>query len=282
MPGWIIPAGLAAIFLGILIWRLITGRRVMGYLAHNEYWIYCDAEQLPATEMIMTRMISDNPHHQRGRPPIGAREGMLFTDVRTHIGLAKRSKNPLAFRPDIFEASIQPSAEVLKRLAHASAIVKVKYSSEARLRDSRHLQFLPHLADSISDLCGGMAVCDLVMEEIWTAEDFKQTLVEKPICERPDCHIRVLWEMTDEGWRARTRGLRKIGLAEWVTEPQDADQEVLAIGLMMRAAYAVFRAPEEELQKRTFDEHGAEFIVEPQTTYYGSERIVALRRRLEK
>lgn len=276
--GWLIAGLLAGAFAAVLILRLIAGRREPGFLAHAEYWVYVAEPQVPKTEDLMTRMVSDNPHNRPGRACITNREGMLFTDIRLHVAAALRSKNPHAFRPDLFD-DVELSAEVLSRLADSQGVVKARYLSRAPLKDTRHLQFLPHMADAISDLCGGLAVLDTVSDEVFLAEDFKQKLSQNGNAERPDLHVRVVWRKTEEGWRAMTRGLSKVGLSEWQTDPLEADQEVLATGLLLRAAFQVLRRPEDALGPFEYEEYGDSFILTPALKTTGGLRTVEILRR---
>ncbi len=280
MWGWLILGAFTVSFLGILGWRLIVGRRRYGYLAMCEYWVYVTQPQLPSQEKLMTRMISDNPHNRPGRACIGAREGMLFTDIRTHIAVVKREKNPHLFRPDLFHSEINVTAEILQRLAEASGFIKVRYVSEVELRDTRHLQFLPHMADTASELCGGLVVYDPVMEEVWTAEDFRARLASNNNAERPDFHGRVVWEKTDSGCSAATKGLVKVGIHEWRTGPVECDQEVLIVGLLNRVMQKLMRNPKDP-GPYSFDEYGDEFTLTPTGQFKDGEQIISITRKVQ-
>jgi hypothetical protein len=260
---WAFLVGFVAALSAVLLWRKLNGRRVPGYFALTEYWVYTPTDTLPKQEVLMDRMISANPHNRPGRPSIGAREGMLFTDIRLHIALAKRSKNPLIFRPDLFESDLKPSKEALARLSDAQSLIKVRYMSEAVLKDTRHLQFMPHLADAMTDLAGGLVVYDVVCEQIYTAEDFKSLLEKNNNAERPDMHVRVLWhiDQNDGLGCACTKGLRKVGLPELKTDPVDPDQEVLVTGLMHRVAHQLVRSQDLD-NSFEIDEYGDTFIIE--------------------
>lgn len=183
----------------------------------------------------MTRMISDNPHNLPGRAAIGAREGLLLSDVRFHMGLAMRSKNPHAFRPDLFAEAAEPTAEILGRLPQAQALIKVRYVSEEPLADDRHLQFLPHAADAVASLAEGLVVYDLVAERLWTAEAFSADLDAGP-ASRSEVQVNLFWRRSIAGGSARTYGLAKVGLAEWQTDEANHDQEVLILDLMRQAS----------------------------------------------
>lgn len=254
--GWAIPLGLLALAAGLLVGRRRKGRERP--LTICEYWVYMDAASLPKTEALMTRMISENPHNRPGRPCIGAREGLLFSDIRLHIGCALKEKNPHAFRPDLFDDLVEPSAAVLSGLAEAKAFARARYLSERPLADTRHLQFMPHLADALSDLGGGRVVFDPVTEWIWTAEEFKQALAARPNAEIVSWHLRVAWRPTEAGGRVETRGLRKVGLPELRSEDLPSDHKTLGLALFEEAAGRLWKdrvvpeAMEIELQGARF------------------------------
>gem|GEM_PF-554828 len=280
MSGWVyflVPVILGLVLFGLFAWRAFMGRREPGYLSLTEYWIYTSEIKLPDQTTLMDRMISSNPHNRPGRPCIGAREGMLFTDVRLHTAVALKDKNPTFFRPDLFEENVEPTKEILSRLAKCDSLVKVRYLSEARLKDFRHLQFVPHMVDAISGFMNGSVVFDHVSERIWTAEEFRGFLEKNGNCERPESHLRVVWSSDEEGSFARTYGMRKIGMDDLRTDPQEEDREVLMVGLLTRLAFHLFRKPEDE-GPFEFDEYGDIFILELGDRD-GACRKVSIRRR---
>jgi len=277
--GWLIPLFLIAILAGIIGWRILVGRREPGYLSLTEYWVFTNQKKLPDQSKLMDRMISSNPHNTRGKPSIGAREGMLFTDVRLHLAVALKEKNSLVFRPDLFAEDVEPTAEILQRLASCDALVKVRYASEAVIKDNRHLQFLPHMADAIAEMMDGQVVFDHVSEKMWTAEDFHAMLQQTNNTERPEFHIRVKWKLEEDACYARTYGLRKVGLAELKSDPQESDREVLITGLMMRLAFQLVRKPD-DVGPFEFDEFGDLFILELGELEDGLRRVSIRRRQV--
>ncbi|MBX3096866.1 MAG: hypothetical protein KF812_08390 [Fimbriimonadaceae bacterium] len=271
---WVL-AGIGLAVSALVIWRLLNGKRVHGYLADTEYWIYTHETRLPAIDKVMDRMVGANPHHRAGRPCIGAREGMIFSDIRLDIALAKREKNPFAFRPDLFSEDVVPTSEQLTSIADAKAIIKIRYSSRSLLKDDRHLQFMAHLADSMSDLANGTAVFDRITGQVWTSAEFKKELEANNNGARPSLQIRVFWKCDGEVGRVLTRGLRKVGLAELESLPLPPDQEVLATGLMMRLAHEGFRKMKLPNQLET-EEYEDQFILEVQPAV-GVHKVKILR-----
>lgn len=277
MTGWLIFAGFVALFATVLVFRWANGRRQAGYFAVAEYWIYSNAEKLPLTPVLMDQVIGRNPHNRPGRPCITSREGVLFSDIRLHLGLAKRDKNPHVFRPDLFENDAVPDAQVLERLSDSSSIAKVRYSSHERLPDRRHLQFLTHLADAMARTVGGQIVFDTVSERFWLVEELAQELETNPNAERADLHVRTVWRSTPEGHIGATLGLRKVGRRELETLLQEPDHEVIVRGLLEVAAGILFREPDADFPL-TVKLHDDEFVVEKVKVREGKTLVKLTRR----
>lgn len=279
MLGWLFLGLLLGLFFGILTYRIVTGRRRPDRLTLAEYWVYVEEPRVPKIEAVMTRMVSENPHTKPGSPCISNREGMLFTDLRLHYAAVLKSKNPHAFRPDLFSVSTEPTAEVLERLADCPGFLKCRYQCETLLKDQRHLTFLPHMADAFSDLAKGHVVYDPISEEIMTREEFKERISSAKNLESPLFHLRIVWERAEEGWRAVTKGLMKVGRSEWASSLQEQDQEVLVAGLFTKAAHQVFRKPETDWPLE-LEEYGDTFALSPSGRWVeGRQEITIVRKR---
>lgn len=254
-----IAAFILIVGLGLTFYSRFLARKPR--LAVCEYWVYVRAEKLPKTEALMTRMISENPFNKPRKPVIGAREGMLFSDIRLNLGVALRSKNPHVFRPDLFETHIEPSPAVLSRLGDARAMAQARYISDVELKDDRHLQFMPHCAAALADLMEGNVVFDPVLERLFTIEEFRALLDSDPNAARQEVHLRVVWVPLEQGGKAMSRGLRKMGLTEIETKPVPTDQRVLAEHLVLEACRKILadRAVPASLQLLHF---GDTFIME--------------------
>lgn len=277
MLGWFVLGLFAGALLALLLYRWAVGRRKPGYRALCEYWVYTDQAKLPDTTVLMDRMIRGNPYNKPGRPCIGAREGMLFSDIRLHMAVALRQKNVHAFRPDLFSEGLEPTAELLQTLGAVGGLVKVRYLSEVELRDDRHLQFMPHLAGAMLDLTEGVAVYDPVMESLWSAEEFRALLSASTVASRPSMHVRTLWQEDGPSAWAETRGLAKVGLAELRTDYVEKDLRVLALHLLEQAAGRALR----QMQTPTtleLDEYGDTFLLNfrrtPTETRVAIQRLV--------
>lgn len=277
MLGWIILGVFVVAIAAIIAWRMLVGKRVKGYLAIAEYWVYTDDTVLPPAERLMDRMINANPHNRRGAPAIGAREGMLFTDIRLHLGVALRDKNPALFRPDLLDSEVEPTAEILAEFSKANAMVRVRYVSEVPLKDFRHLQFLPHYADSVAQMMGGSVVLDRITNQVWSAGEFHEHLSNTPNMERPEAQILIKWiEVADE-CRIETRGMAKIGMPEWRTESLPIDEKVITTALVMRATSSIFRNPS-LAPPYEFEEFETTYVVEPGEVENGFAKVRLFRK----
>lgn len=206
------------------------------YLAVTEYWLYLPKAKLPPQEAYMNRMMRVNPFQLGDQPPTGPAENLLFSDIRLGLALVLRQKNAHAFRPDLFDETIEPTAEALEALGKAEAFVKCSYVSDVRLKDDRHLQFMVYLVEAIAALTRAQVAFDPVTEELFMLDDLRSRLREDNNARRPDLHLRTTWRRSDPGGVAEVRGLSKIGLPEWETPPASADHRVLIEHVLDAAA----------------------------------------------
>lgn len=252
------------------------GRKKQKYLAICEYWIYLPGDDMPEQDAIMTRMISGNPHAKQGRSPIGAREGLLFSDIRLHLSVVLRSKNPHVFRPDLFGESLEPTPEILEALSASKCLVRARYISEEPLEDHRHLQFMPHLADAIAALAEGNAIYDVTSQRLFLPEEFSEKLDAELNVEGPNLHLRSVWVQKDGAGHAETRGMLKKGIPELVTGDVDVDQQVLVKEVLQQAAENVWRqgSMSDQIEVSCFDDS---FRLELQPARKGQAKLNILR-----
>jgi hypothetical protein len=133
------------------------------------------------------------------------------------------------------------------------------------------------MADAVSSLMQGKVIFDPIMEKLWTAAEFVDLLKSNNNAERPDFHVRVVWRSESDGCYAVTKGLRKVGIAELRSEIQNRDHEVLVSGLLLRMAFALFRAPTSTADFE-IKEHGDEFKVKRTTDFIEGYQIVKIQR----
>ncbi len=222
--------------IGISAGRLLRDRKKR-YFAACEYWVFLPDEVLPGQDGVMTYVVGNNPH---GRP-IGPREGILFSDVRLHVALVLRAKNPHVFRPDLFGGNVEISKETLAALPRAASLAKVRYASDVPLSDNRHLQFMPHLADAYAQLGNAVAVYDAVTEQLWTRDEFHALVGADRDAARPEMQVRIVWESTGTHSQAFSKGLIKQGMPEIISAEAQSDLEALLLTLITEAAHTIFR-----------------------------------------
>ncbi len=221
------------IVIGMVIGYLIINyrhqRQTSKYLASTEYWVYLPDEKLPPQEEVMKLVLG-------GNSPIGPEEGLLLSDIRLHIGLVLRNRNPHVFRPDLFEDHLEPTAEILALMGQSRSLAKVRYLSEVRLKSDAHLQLLPYLVYAYCKLSKAQAIYDVSAEKLLTVEDLLSNLKADKDARRSEMHLNIIWRHTQDGGRVETRGLKKKGMPELVTNEVDSDQRLLVTNLMYEAS----------------------------------------------
>lgn len=230
------------------------------YLAMAEFWVYLEGKKVPSQDDLMTRMIQENPYARSGASPLGPKEGLMWSDVRFHMAVAKREKNAHIFRPDLFEGHVEPTAELLEALGASQVMVKLRYVSHQRLPDTRHLQFLIHATESVAALGGSRVIFDLVGERLMCPHWLAKKLEENNDGARRELHLRVIWRPGPHGGVAETRGLSKIGLPEVSTPETMEDHRVVAVQVLEDFADRVWETGEIPEQS-TVDLYGDRFHV---------------------
>lgn len=233
---------LPLVIVGTLLFYIffsLRRRKQPKYFANTEYWVYLNGVKLPTQDDVMNLVFT-------GRA-VGPGEGLLFSDIRLHVGLALREKNPHIFRPDLFEDHIEPTAEILAALAEAKSLAKIRFTSEQPLKDARHVKLLPYMAYAYAKLGGSAVIYDASSEALMTVPQMMAKLKADPQASSAETHVRVVWKRSAFGGHAETRGLVKKGLPELVTEEVEADERVLVTNVLEEAARAIWadlRTPE--------------------------------------
>ncbi|MHB8635455.1 MAG: hypothetical protein ACYC96_03170 [Fimbriimonadaceae bacterium] len=198
-----------------------------------EYWVYLPGLDAPSHDSLLTRLM------QTGA--IGPKEGLLFSDIRLHMALVRRSKNAHLFMLDLLEEAVPLDEARLEDLANAQALFKIRYVCDPPAKDDRHLRLLPHLALVAGQLAGAGMIYDLYQRRIFSIDELAQLLAGGQDAARADVHVRVRWTGLPEP-RAQTRGLVKRGITELNTEPMEADEENLVSFVLSETAKAAWAA----------------------------------------
>jgi hypothetical protein len=230
---FLLPIFVAAGF--VLGYFFTTRKKKQPFFASAEYWVFLPESKMPDQDEIMTTMISRNPYSKRGQSPIGPPEGLIFSDVRLHIALVLRAKNPHAFRPYIFEDVDEMNRDTLVDLEGCQAFVKLRYISEDPLKDKRHLQFLIHAADAVARLGASPVIYDHVSAVLYTPSRLAELLSEHFNATNSDVHVRTRWIPHSSGGHLETKGMVKVGLPEIKTDGLEADQQLLARAVLDEA-----------------------------------------------
>jgi hypothetical protein len=215
----------------------------------------------------MLRLHQDPGEGEERLPPLAPAEAMLFSDIRLHMALVLRPRNPHLFRPDLFERHIEPTAEILEELAAAQGMAKLRYLSEEPLADDRHLTFMPRLADAIASMSASRVVFDSVAEKLQTAREMHSQLCSSERLDVPDLHLRVVWMPREMGGCAATRGLAKVGLPELETPTTRPDHQAIVCEVLRLAAETLWteRSIAEPLHVECYDDT-FEVRIEPART----------------
>lgn len=224
------------------------------YFACSEYWVYLPRAKVPPQNAYMQRMLKLNPFDNSLAPPVGASEAILFSDIRLHMALVLREKNAHAFRPDLFESHIVPDSKLLETLGQSEAFLKVQYLSTERLRDDRHLRFMPYLAESVGALGRAGAVFDPIAELLQPFSEFQDVLKHTADTAAWEYNVRLVWLETEMGGIGVTRGMVKAGLPELQTPESAADHRVLILDVLAEASRQLWhsRTLEQSLAAESF------------------------------
>lgn len=244
---------------GFARWNRLRKSR---YLAHLEYWVLGDAEQLPDLTKTMEAVVGANPY---GPGVIGPAEGLLFSDIRFKISIILAVKNPSAawlVRDDLSAA------------AGCKSALRVQYSSEGKLDEKKHLQFCVHVADALARQIGAPFVYDVVADRLWDVESFQSFLGREKKAVGFDDHV-VISETED--YEISVKGLVKVGVPDLKTLPLEKDK--LMLGRQIVEAYARASwdkmAPSDEM----IEAYGDEFFLVRESVRPGLQTARLMRRR---
>jgi hypothetical protein len=245
---WLFIGLFFGFLVGYVAVNLVRRRTVQQFLAVTEYWVYLPGEKMPLQDEVMKLVLQG--------AAIGPREGLVFSDIRLHISLVLRRKNPHIFRPDLFEEHIEPTPQILSDLSDAHALAKIRFLSEEPLGDDRHLQLLPYLAYAYAKLGNASVIYDVGAERLMSRDDLQAMLKADKNAARPDAHLRIVWVRNGANGRAETRGLVKKGLPELVTEEMEVDEQVLVTAVLDEAARTLWEkgVAGESLEVTSFDD----------------------------
>ncbi len=269
------------IFVGFLVglvvgYTLISRRGRSKFLAAAEYWVYIPGEAMPKQEELLDRIVGKNPYKRGGKSPIGPSEGLVLSDIRLHMALILRKKNPHIFRPDLFE-DVDVRKEHLDSMSASNAIVKLRYISEEPLPDKRHLQFLIHAADAMAEIGSASLIYDQTAQRLLTKGEMEALLSQDVDATTPQLHVTIKWEDRPHDCHAETRGLRKIGLDELRTGAMEADEKILVTQVLELAVERLWNMSllPEEVEVEAFDDT-FKILLSPPAEGFSQARILRM------
>lgn len=218
--------------LGYILITVIRRRRPKVAPTHVEYWVYLPEEKLPKMEDLMTDLTKAEA--------LGSAEMLLFSDIRLHVVLVLRSKNPVQFRPDLFDVHVEPTPESLQMLGNAQALARIRFLSEGSTKDDRHLRLMPYLAFAAARRGNSTLLFDVVTERLLTLEEFGNLIKKDRKLAKATFHTRVVWQPLETGGQAETRGMAKKGWPELRTLPVREDQRVLITEVLEQTIEALW------------------------------------------
>ena len=205
-------------------WWLVRRKPRSRFLLQMEYWVYLPVDAMPPQDQTMARLVESGT--------IGAKEALLFSDVRLHMALVLRKRNAHVFRPDLLEPHLDATPEEIATLDHSRSFVKVRYLSEKPVDSRQYLAFLPRLAWTVAELGGGTLVYDPVGSRFLDAETLRDG--------DPGPHVR--WVAAPTGGYVETHGLKKLGLPEIRTAPIAADERWIVAEIVTQVATAAWKS----------------------------------------
>lgn len=194
-------------------------------------------------EKVLDRLVRGNPHNDGSWQAIGPSQGMVLSDIRLHMRVALRRKNPHVFRPDLLaERPAPPSAAQLQALSESEAVFILRFAGAPPFFEMRHLTFMDHLTDAMAEIAQCPVLYDLVLEALYTPSEYHAILTANKRHRIHDLHLRVDWVPATSGGIVRTWGLQKVGLPELETAPLPSDQQVLSTAALEHFAREMMEA----------------------------------------
>jgi hypothetical protein len=193
-----------------------------------EYWVYSPTETRPTDQAIMESVL-------KGSMPPDHAACLTMSDVRFHIGGARRIRNPIPFRPEaLAEADADFPPDLVKLVDACEAIFIVRFVSEETPQNKGALVFATRVAAAIAELARSPVVWDTESQTFFVGEDIRR--LGTADAASFDLQVGVRWSETPEEGRAFTRGMAKAGLPDVELTNQPLDQRILAMFLAEGAA----------------------------------------------
>ncbi len=180
----------------------------------HEYWIWSPVVDLPQMVALHRRLIQYNPYNQGEEMALSTSEGLLLSDIRLHIGISTRAKNPHVFSPQFFSDEAKAPVGAVEAMEKSQALMIARFASEQPMPDRGYIHFLTHLADALADYAKADLIYDREGLRFWTREEWKALMMRDNARPDLDKHYQVHAVEEPSGWWIHTHGLRKYGLPD--------------------------------------------------------------------
>lgn len=260
----------------LLLWRFVDTRRKeqsQRHLTVAEFWVFLPVAEMPEQDQVMDAVLHHPGPRRTLAEPAGPPEGLVMSDIRLHIALVSRAKNPHGFRPDLYADLWDLTPEQLEGLHESAAFVKIRFVSEQPVGNRHYLRLTTLLADAYARLGNATVIYDVIAERMWTPSEFRGEMERTPIAHAADFHVRVTWKADRQC--AETRGLLKIGHPELRSAEASADHETLLRGLFAQAIPLVWegRNDDDTIDVQLFDDTYRLEIIETRN-HFASVRVL--------
>lgn len=257
------------VYLAARFWRIALARRRpvrkrQGIL--HEFWIWTPEEALPPQPQIQRRLNQGNPHNQ-GRILAVTQGDMLrwWGDVRLHVGMSLRSKNPHIFEPRFFSDESEIPEEAERAMATAKGLITVRFTTDDPMPNRDYLHFLTHLTDSIADLSKAELIYDREGMRFWPGMRWKTGMMRDNARQDFDKLVWVHAVEEPSGWWLHTHGLRKYGLPDLEMTEVATIQRTVCTDILRDLAQGAIEHPDDALSDGTIQAYGRDhhFVLIP-------------------
>lgn len=223
-----------------------------------EFWVFARAAERPNDAEIMKR-ISSAPFAVGG---IRNEDARMIADIRFNIGRARRDKNAMLFRPDMFgDEDVEIDRAALALVDEVDTIITVRFAADTQPVDpKRYLRLATYAVEAICDLATGVAIWDAVKQELLSPATLVERLKANSDGAAFEHHVGIRWMETDEAGIAFTRDMEQVGLPDVAFDDQPLDQRILASYLVSETAKKCWE--DEAMVDSKFDGFGEHFTVE--------------------
>jgi hypothetical protein len=210
----------------------------------HEFWLWTTHDKLPASQEINHRLLAANPHNQPSQPAVRLDYRQVEADVRIHIGISLRRKNPHVFEPNFFADETVVPPEAGRIMAAARSIVAVRFTSEELVADRNYLHVLTHVADALAELTQSELIYDREGMRMWPAQEWAAGMMRENARQDFDKTVQIHSVEEPDGWWLHTHGLRKYGLPDLEMTEVAREQRAVGTNVLRELAERAIQSPD--------------------------------------